>query len=293
VRAGSGRFGDVARYWRSPLLPGGELLTAEFYGQRFAPHWHDGFVVPIIEAGAQGYRYRGGHRVAPPGTIAAINPGELHTGERASARGWAYRVFYPAAEWMQRLAAELVGGPADVPGFAADAIVDPLVAGRLLRAHRLLEAESSGAAEPLAAESALQRAMALLLTRHSRTRVRLEVPALEHAVVAAMKERLAGDVTEPITLSELAAAVGLSPCHACRVFSRGAGLPPHAWRNQLRVARAADLLRRGLSVTETAAALGFADQSHFTRLFRRSYGVPPGRWRADRSMGGGEGRLTR
>jgi AraC-like DNA-binding protein len=57
--------------------------------------------------------------------------------------------------------------------------------------------------------------------------------------------------------------------------------------------RAAGLLRRGLSVTETAAALGFADQSHFTRLFRRSYGVPPGRWRADRSIAAGEGRLTR
>ena len=36
----------------------------------------------------------------------------------------------------------------------------------------------------------------------------------------------------------LAQAVGLSPFHAARLFTRTNGMPPHAWRNQLRLQRA-------------------------------------------------------
>jgi len=28
----------MTRYWRTPLLPDTELLTAEYYEQEFAPH---------------------------------------------------------------------------------------------------------------------------------------------------------------------------------------------------------------------------------------------------------------
>jgi AraC-like DNA-binding protein len=55
-------------------------------------------------------------------------------------------------------------------------------------------------------------------------------------------------------------------------------LPPHAWRNQVRLQRSLAPLREGVSVADVAAASGFTDQSHFTRHFRRMFGVPPGRW---------------
>jgi AraC-like DNA-binding protein len=84
----------------------------------------------------------------------------------------------------------------------------------------------------------------------------------------------------PVQLAELAGAVGLSPFHAARLFAQSTGLPPHAWRNQVRLQRALVPLRAGVSVTEVAAASGFTDQSHFTRHFRRMFGVPPGRWQA-------------
>lgn len=77
-------FRDDARYWRTPLLPDAELLTAEYFEQEFAPHWHDSYSIPVIHNGAQTYRYRGALRLAGAGSIAAINPGEVHTGERAT-----------------------------------------------------------------------------------------------------------------------------------------------------------------------------------------------------------------
>jgi len=267
-------FRDDARFWRSPLLPDAELLTAAYYAQEFAPHWHDSFSIPVIQAGAQTYHYRGTRCLANVGCIAAINPGEIHTGERATDNGWAYRAFYPSVAWMQALASDMAGRPAAVPWLPDGAIEDAEVAAQLTNAHRLLEAS----ADPLAGEAALTSAFALLLSRHARSRVAAQEMHPDGLRVERMKAQLTADLTEPLTLSALAQAVDLSPFYAARLFSRTVGMPPHAWRNQIRLNRAQGQLRQGRSVTDVASANGFADQSHFTRHFKRAYGIAPGRW---------------
>jgi AraC-like DNA-binding protein len=262
---------EHARYWTSPLLPGAELLTATFSHQRFTPHWHETYVVPVIQSGAQSYRYRGATRVAPSGSVAAINPGEVHTGERAARDGWTYRAFYPTVDWMRRMASD-AGRPDTAPSFPDEVITDAGLALQLVDAHERLEAGR----DVLAAETALHRAFVSLIARHARGRRTIDEAPRDEIRVARMRERLAEAIAEPITLSQLAAHVALSPFHAARMFSAAVGMPPHAWRNQVRINRACDLLRRGCSVTETALAAGFFDQSHFAHHFVRALGVPPG-----------------
>lgn len=272
-------FADEARFFRSPALPGTELLTARFFRHSFAPHWHEGFVIAVITAGAEGYHYRGAHRVAEPWTLACINPGEIHTGERAADEGWAYRVFYPSAELLHGLARQLCPGKScGLPRLPHEVIRDQALAHALARAHALLEAGR----DLLEAQAATLQAFSTLLSRHA------QLPEAEpHTACAApgghvetMRQRLAANLSEQLTLSELGACVGLSAFHAARLFARETGMPPHAWRNALRVNRSLDLLRAGASVAEAAQACGFADQSHYTRHFRRMLGVAPGRWRA-------------
>jgi len=279
---GAPHFHDEARFFRSPALPDTELLAARYFTHAFAPHWHEGYVVAVITAGAEGYRYRGARHVAPPGWLACINPDEIHTGERAAEEGWAYRVFYPSAAVMSRLS-EGLGGPSTggLPRLPLEAVRDPELAAALLRAHRLLE----HGRDLLEAQTAALAALTALLRRHAdlsphaAPRPKLSREAGETGRVERMRQRLAADLAEPLTLDELAASVGLSAFHAARLFSRETGLAPHAWRNQLRVNRSLGLLRAGLSVAEAAPACGVADQSHFTRHFRRALGVPPGRWK--------------
>lgn len=268
------RFTDQARFFRSPALPGTELLTARFFRHSFAPHWHEGYVVAVITAGAEGYRYRGARHIAGPGMIACINPDEIHTGERAAEEGWAYRVFYPEADVLAGLAGQICGAPAGLPRLPSEVVDDPALAARLARAHVLLEQ----GADVLEAQTEALEALGQLLSRH----VLPEAPVQSRPCpsrVETMRQRLAANLAEPLSLDDLAESVGLSPFHAARLFARSTGLPPHAWRNQLRLNRSLDLLRRGMSVAEAAAALGFSDQSHFTRHFRRAFGCPPGRWR--------------
>jgi len=274
------RFSNAARYWRSPLVPDADMVTAEYYDHEFAPHWHDAYTVPVIEAGAECYDYRGSRYVAEAGSVPVINPGELHTGARAVDAGWRYRVFYLPVPFVENLASEMSGRAAASPWFAAGIIRDTDLARRLVAAHRALErAGQAASADPLAAETALVDAVSTLLARHALERPS-PAPLAAHAVrVATMKARLADDLLEPVTLAELARTVGLSMFHAARLFTRETGLAPHAWRNQLRIARALPALRAGASIAHVAAASGFTDQSHFTRHFKRAFGVAPGRWR--------------
>lgn len=265
-------YRDAARYWTTPLLAGGELLTATFRKQRFCRHWHDTYVIPMIQGGAQGYWYRGCQQTAPAGSIAAINPGEIHTGERVTPVGWAYRAFYPTVEWMQGLSTTVFGAALPPPWFPDATIMDVEVAKRLLAAHVLLDRDH----DRLEAETALYGAFALLVTRHAGIRREPARVADDDGRVAAMQERLRGALTESVSLTDLAESVGLSPFHAARLFTRAVGMPPHAWRIQVRIAEARRCLRSGLSVADAATTVGFFDQSHFTRHFKRVYGTPPG-----------------
>ena len=301
------RFSDHARYWRSPLLPGADMLTAEYREHEFSPHWHEAYTVPVIEAGAEAYAYQGERHVAEAGTVPVINPGEVHTGSRAMEGGWRYRVFYVPIDFIARLADEIASAPQPMPWFPADVIRDPDLAQRIARAHRLLEGlgapssadqaraadDSPGAAlllgalpigrtagDPLAAETALVDAMSTLIVRHALGHREASRPGADPPVVALMKERLSADLLEPLSLSELAEQVGLSAFHAARLFTQATRMPPHAWRNQMRLQRSLAPLREGTPVADVAAACGFTDQSHFTRHFRRMFGVPPGRWQA-------------
>ena len=269
------RFGNTARYWRSPLLPGADMLTAEYYDHEFTPHWHDAYTIPVIEDGAECYDYRGSKYVAEAGSVPIINPGELHTGARAVDVGWRYRVFYLPVDFVQSVADEVAGRAQPMPWFPVEIVRDADVARRVQHAHKALEAGG----DPLAAEHALFDAVSTLLVRHAGQRPPVERMRLDTARVESMKSRLADDVTVPLSLTELAQTVGLSTFHAARLFTRETGLAPHAWRNQMRLNRALEALRAGASVTEVAAASGFTDQSHFTRHFKKTFGVPPGRWR--------------
>jgi len=82
---------------------------------------------------------------------------------------------------------------------------------------------------------------------------------------------------EPLSLDEVAGAVGASPFHLARLFRRHTGFSLHGYRTRMRLMRALDCLEaaRG-AMTDLALDLGFSSQSHFTDVFRRAFGVPPG-----------------
>lgn len=270
---------EWARYWRDPALGGVELLRASFITHTYAPHAHEGFAIGVIVAGAERFRYRGADHVAPVGSVVAVNPGEMHTGE-AVAEGWSYRMLYPSSELLQRVASQIAGRPQPIPFFGAPVIHDPALAQQIGDLHAALER----ADDPVARESLLVAALAALVARHADAPPAAAAVGREGAVVARARRYLEERAAERPTLEQLAEHVGLSPFHLLRVFQRTVGSTPHAYLTHVRVSRARDLLNDGLPPAEVALITGFADQSHLTRAFRRIIGVPPAHYAGKRKI---------
>lgn len=62
----------------------------------------------------------------------------------------------------------------------------------------------------------------------------------------------------------------------CRAFREEVGLPRDAYVTHRRIARAQDLLARGMSQADVAASVGFYDQSLLHRHFKRILRLTPG-----------------
>lgn len=86
-----------------------------------------------------------------------------------------------------------------------------------------------------------------------------------------------------LTLETMASEMGMSPFHFLRLFRTTFGMPPHRFVLQMRLARAANLLRTECdrTITDIALATGFASQAHFTSAFKRYAGQTPASWRND------------
>jgi AraC-like DNA-binding protein len=94
------------------------------------------------------------------------------------------------------------------------------------------------------------------------------------------KEMLQTDLSENLSLDNIAAACRLSVSHFARAFKYSTGLPPHQWLINARIELARSLLVKSRTpLVDIAGMCGFADQSHFSRVFGRFVGTSPGAWR--------------
>jgi AraC-like DNA-binding protein len=92
-------------------------------------------------------------------------------------------------------------------------------------------------------------------------------------VIAMLSKNLAS----PPPLEEIGRAVGCSAFHLSRTFSASMGMTIPQYLRQLRMERAAELLRSGkFNVTETAMEVGYSSLSHFSHAFHEAFGCCPG-----------------
>ena len=85
---------------------------------------------------------------------------------------------------------------------------------------------------------------------------------------------------EPLSLAEIATAVGVHLVHLSREFHRYNRCTVGELIRRRRVEHACDLLAHSdLSLAEIALACGFSDQSHFSMMFKRHTGITPSKFR--------------
>jgi AraC-like DNA-binding protein len=253
-----------------------DLMHARYVTQTFAPHFHEGYCLGVIEAGALGFRYMGEAVVAPAGAVNLAIPGEVHTGQAAHEAGWTYRMFYLDADLLNRAASQISAKRVCLPFIREGVLFDPDLAAMIHRHHRCMQDPRTSTLEK---ETGLLALLSRVIRQYSRPRLTERPSGSEPQAVGTARDYIHAHHQRDISVNELAAVCGLSPYHFIRVFRRQTGLTPHAYLIQVRVQQARHLLRSGAVPSHAALAAGFFDQSHLTRHFKRIVGTTPGRYR--------------
>lgn len=106
----------------------------------------------------------------------------------------------------------------------------------------------------------------------------LHLPLARDKRLRRVMDLLLGAPTDGRGLEELAAQSGASSRTLARLFRKETGMTFAAWRKQLRLLEAIDLLGEGRSISEVAFELGYQSTSAFIAMFRRALGATPGRY---------------
>jgi AraC family transcriptional regulator len=187
---------------------------------------------------------------------ALISPDRPH---RVDSRGAAVSVFYliPETEEGRRISKSFRGKEAAPLPAGITAALLPRLRSYLANGCSIEEAgEVSGAlfnllAPPLGTE-----------------------PYHDKRVILAL-EYMNSNLSDVVTVADVAATVALSPSRFEHLFSQRVGIPIRRYLLWARVREALKLMAHNTPLTHVAQAAGFFDSAHFSRTFRRMIGVAP------------------
>jgi AraC-like DNA-binding protein len=227
--------------------------------------------------------HRGRPEVCTPALAVYYNVGDTYERGCVSDQG-------DQCDWIavsQTMLRELVGDDASEssrPAFAG--AFSPIASPHFIAQRRVFDRLSAQRnCSALEIEETLlpllrnMHADASLRWKRERGKVRASRPATERErrrIVNDVRQLIAVNYTQDLSLSDLADRAGCSPGHLARSFRAVTGTSLHEYRNQLRLRAALPMLpdfRHNLSVL--ALELGFASHSHFGESFRRHFGLTP------------------
>jgi AraC family transcriptional regulator len=179
---------------------------------------------------------------------------------------------------LREVAAEFFGGdPAHVELVPRLGYRDPLIEQLGLGIREALTA--SDPASTVYADYLARALGARLIRAHSNLMPQSAEPrraGLTRSQLARVTEFMDANLSERLSLGDIAEAAGLSPARFIRQFKASTCTAPHKYLVRLRLERAKRLLRAtDRSIAQIAFECGFAHQEHMTRFFGRLAGTTP------------------
>jgi AraC-like DNA-binding protein len=249
-------------------FPGIQRLRAGFFGHAYDPHRHETYAIGVTEHGTQAFRYRGVDCASTSGRTIVLHPDETHDGHAATPEGFVYRMLYIDAA----LIGEALDGAA-LP-FVPDAVADdPELSAVVTEAFDGFPDRLTS----LAGATIVAGAADGLCQRTGQRRDR-RPPRHYGARLDRARELLDAEQDFSVTAEDLEAASGIDRYALARAFRTRFATSPHRYLVGRRLQQVKAAIAAGLSLADTAASCGFADQSHMTRHFKARFGLTPGRY---------------
>ncbi len=245
-----------------------ESVHAHFQGHAYDAHDHDEMLVGVTQQGVQQFRCNRSNHTSTPGRSILIEPMAVHDGHAPESAGFTYAMLYLPQQWVvgylersfQTDMAKLL------PAFKSTLSEDVQLAAAIHQAFCSIH-QNEGR---LARDQYLDQMMGLLSGQFR------QAPCVgQDLKMAVVREHLHECMGADIGLDELARFAGVDRFRLTRQFTKSYGMSPHAYLVRLRLRAARTLLAKGMSPSQAAADVGFADQSHMGRWFMRAYRLTP------------------
>jgi len=101
------------------------------------------------------------------------------------------------------------------------------------------------------------------------------LPAYQYVQIRQSRAFMEKYLSEKIDLEKMAAAAFMSRFHYIRIFHQVYGVTPRQHLRDLRISRARELLKTGISVTRVCLEVGYDSLPTFSSAFKRGTGYSP------------------
>ncbi|MEV0354632.1 AraC family transcriptional regulator [Nocardia sp. NPDC050697] len=169
-----------------------------------------------------------------------------------------------------------------LPGHASGLLRVPLPPGHPLWTEAMAAIDGELEARREGFQQAALAHLTLLLIDLARltTDIPGEFRLLGEPLLAEVFEVIDRGFGEPLSLRDVAAAVGVTPGHLTTLVRRRTGRTVQDWITERRMAHARELLGGSdLPIAMIASRVGLPDPSYFSRVFRQAHELSPRAWR--------------
>lgn len=246
-----------------------EIYEFKGISQKFASHFHEGYVIGLIEAGEREFVCNNQKYTLVANDILLINPLETHGCEQFGDKDLHYFSINISKDTMKRIMFEITGKES-YPHFNQSVIQqDDIIC--LLREFKELILNNH---IDFKKEEVFLFLVEHLINTYAEP-VTIKEEGKETERIEMICDYLGKNYFRNISLDELSLLAGLSKYYLLRIFTKEKGISPHKYLETIRIEKSKKMLEEGIPIIDIALQTGFTDQSHFSNLFKSLIGLTP------------------
>lgn len=248
-----------------------QVEVYEFKGiaQKFGNHFHEGYVIGIVEAGERDFVCNNKLYTLNAGDILLINPLESHGCEQFGDEDLHYFSFNISTDTMKRVMEE-IDGKSSLPYFNENVIRSEEIESYLYDLRDMILSNH----QDFKKEETFLFLMERLVNDYSES-ITVEESEKAPEQIEKICKYLENNFFRNIALDELSLLVGFNKYYLIRTFTKVKGISPHKYLETIRIEKSKKMLEEGIPIIDVALRIGFADQSHYTNLFKALIGLTP------------------
>ncbi|MDO4301017.1 MAG: AraC family transcriptional regulator [Clostridia bacterium] len=251
-----------------------EIEAYSFEGviQAFPNHFHNHYVIGLIEEGERFLYCKNREYIVGKDCILLFNPNDNHSCTQNDGGTLYYKGLNIPENKMLNLTEEITG-KRQLNVFSENVIYNSAIKHYILSLHKMIMKES----KEFEKEEILLFLISSLIEQYGQpfdnniSECRREID-----LACSFMER---HFDEHISLKQLCQCSNLSKSTLLRAFTKSKGVTPYRYLQTIRINKAKVLLEKGISPADAALLTGFSDQSHFTNFFNMFIGISPAAYR--------------